>query len=625
MKTTYLILIVILALVLKTTSGELYVFIGKVISFLIEFARLQTVFLPFYPETKLYTKTKPEYDFIIIGSGPSGAVVANRLTENSNVNVLMLEQGFEPGLIADVPIIAGALEFSSYNYGYKSEPQEHFCRACTDKRMEWPHGKVLGGSSVMNYLIFVRGNAHDYDKWEEMGNPGWSYKNMLPLLKKMEDAHVENSDTDYRGTGGHLSVSDVPYRTEMVNSFVNACQEAGHKYLDYNGRKQLGVSYIQATLRNGLRCSAEKAYIRPASIRSNLKIKLNSQVTKILVDKNTKTAYGVEYLYRGKRYYVRAKKEVILSAGALNSPQVLMLSGIGPKDHLNELGIPMLKDLPVGEKMYDHATFPAIMFEVNQSIVLNAVTGFFNPLNYIGVIADAGLFTSIGGVEAINYIKTKYSKDPNPGYPDMELLMIGGALSTDFGFVFRKIFNIPPKVYNRLFGPLENKYVYQVTPVLLHPESYGSIKLNKSNPEGAPLFYANYFSDPENHDIKTFIEGMRELQRINLMPSLQKVGAKLVDIPVPGCENYKFNSDEYWECALRSLIGSYYHQVATCKMGPSSDPEAVVNHLLQVHGIKNLRVIDTSIIPYPPSSHNVGPAYAIGEKGAEILKNHWNI
>ncbi|CAG9864666.1 unnamed protein product [Phyllotreta striolata] len=623
MKIIPFLLFIILAAFAPKTEGNLYQLAGDVVSFLIEITRIQPYLLSLYP-----AKNRPKeehFDFIIIGSGPSGSALANRLTENPNVKVLLLESGEEPSLIVDIPIVAGALEFTSYNYNYKSQRQPNFCTGCPNGVLQWPHGNVLGGSSVINYMIYVRGNPADYDKWAALGNPGWSYEDILPYFKKLEDSRVSRSDEAYRGKGGNVAVSDVPWRSGIVDVYVNACTEAGHEYVDYNGRRQLGVSYIQSTTRNGARWHAEKAYLRQARSRKNLKIQVKSRATKILIDPRTKTAYGVEYYYEKKRHVVYAKKEVISSAGSLNSPQLLMLSGVGPKDHLEELGIPVIQDLPVGKKMYDHATFPLIMFQVDKPLVINAVTAALNPFNYIGVLFGKGLFTSIGGVEAITYVKTNISTDPDPLYPDVELLMVGGALNTDFGIIFRKIFNVKPEIYNKIFLPLFTKYVYMVTPVVLHPKSFGWIKLNSSNPWDAPLFYPNYFSDPEDHDVKTFIAAFRELERINSMPSMQKIGSRIVSIPVPGCESHRFDSDEYWACAVRTVIGSYYHQVATCKMGPEGDPEAVVDHKLRVHGVKKLRVVDTSVIPIPPATHNVGPAYAIGEKAADIIKNCYGI
>ncbi|KAG5870045.1 hypothetical protein JTB14_004297 [Gonioctena quinquepunctata] len=333
---------------------------------------------------------------------------------------------------------------------------------CTDGIMEWPHGFALGGSSIINYMIHVRGNPVDYDRWAAMGNPGWSYKDMLPYFLKSEDARIENPDEGFHRKGGYLTVSDVPFRSKSADVYVKAAQEAGHPFVDYNGRKQIGVSYVQSTTRDGRRCSAEKSFLRPARQRTNLRIQTRSRVVKILVNPESKRAYGVEYIRDGKTDFALANKEVILSAGSLNSPQILMLSGIGPKEQLKKFDIPVIQDLPVGVQMYDHATFPAIMFQLNESIVINQIEVLANPYTYYEFFKyGKGGLTSIGAVEAITYVKTNVSSDPDPTYPDVELFFVGGSLQTDFGIYYRKIFNIPPSLYDTIWKPLENKPLYQ--------------------------------------------------------------------------------------------------------------------------------------------------------------------
>ncbi|KAJ8985231.1 hypothetical protein NQ317_018260 [Molorchus minor] len=586
---------------------------------------------------------KEDFDFIVIGSGPSGSVIANRLSEVPEWKVLLLEAGGEASDIVDIPFLAGTLEFTDYNWGYKAEQQDGFCRGerrdCngrTEKPSEGP-------------------------PWAAMGNPGWSYEEVLPYFLKSEDAHLEKEDPGFHHQGGYLSVSDVPVRTPAVHAFVQSAQEAGYRHLDYNGQEQLGVSYVQSTTKNGRRHSAEKAFLRPIRGRKNLKILTNARAARILIRPGSDEAYGVKYA-RNKRYHTAvATKEVIVCAGGLNSPQLLMLSGIGPKEHLEELGIPVIKDLPVGQKMYDHATFPGIIFQLNESIVFDQEKSVMDVNEYVQFFKyGRGTFASIGGVEALAYIKTEVSDDMDAMYPDMELIFIGGGLSTDKGLAYRRIFNVPQETYDKIWKPLEDKYVYQILPMLVHPKSYGYIRLKSKNPFHWPKFYANFFSDPDNLDVSAFISAIREIQRINSKPSLQRYGAALVETPIPGkdtpilvayippptiifemrskggkvrqvttlihgCEEMPFDSDPYWECALRTLTATLYHQVATCKMGPEDDKEAVVNANLQVRGIKNLRVADTSVIPLPVTAHTAAPAYMVGEKAADLIRKTWSV
>lgn len=381
------------------------------------------------------------------------------------------------------------------------------------------------------------------------------------------------------------------------------------------------MSYVQSNTRGGRRWSAEKAFLRPALGRPNLKILTKARAVQILIDPQTKRTYGVKYVKNRQYFTALTRKEVIVSAGALSSPQLLMLSGIGPKEHLAKLGIPLIQNLPVGQKLYDHITFFGLMFTVNQSIVYDQ-NELYDPKVILRYIQDGiSPLSSLGGVEALTYIQTGPTKVTRKPYPDIELIYVAGSLNTDKGEFYRKTFRITDKVYNTVWKPLEDKYVWQVLPMLVHPKSYGHLELKSKNPYHWPKFYGNYFSRQE--DIKTFIAAIREIQRIATMPALQKYGTQMVTTPIPGCERFVFDSDEYWECALRHVTPTLHHQVATCKMGPVHDREAVVDNRLRVYGIKNLRVVDTSIIPIPLTAHTNIPAMMVGGKAADLIKEDW--
>lgn len=490
-----------------------------------------------------------------------------------------------------------------------------------DDVMAWPRGRALGGTTVINYMIHVRGNKIDYDRWAAMGNPGWSYEEVLPYFIKSEDARIKRQDENYHGKGGYLTVEDVPHRTESARAFVEACQEAGYPLVDYNGKTQNGVSYIHANLRNGKRCSATTAFIDPVIGRRNLKILTRSRVTRVVIDPDTKEATGVEYVRNGKKYIATASKETILSAGAFNSPQLLMLSGVGPKDHLQEVGIDVIQNLPVGEKIYDHLTFIGLLFTVNESIV-NEQKSVENPVSFLDFFLNGkGPLTSTG-VEALTYIKTNISDDPED-YPDVELIFIGGGLHTDRGQIYGRQFRVKKRIYDALFKPLEDTPAFMILPMLVHPKSFGYMKLKSKNPFYYPKFYGKYFTDPDNTDIKTFTASIREAQRIVASPAMAKYGAKIVDVKIPGCESHDFNSDEYWECALRHISVTLHHQVASCKMGPENDTEAVVDNELRVYGVRNLRVADASVIPLPVTAHTNVPSYMVGEKASDLIKRSW--
>ncbi|VEN57560.1 unnamed protein product [Callosobruchus maculatus] len=382
---------------------------------------------------------------------------------------------------------------------------------------------------------------------------------------------------------------------------------------------------MQTTIRNGLRSDAENSYLRPVRDRKNLKVRTGAHVTKILIKPDSKEAYGVEYKKNDKMYKVLARREVILSAGGLNSPQVLMLSGIGPKAHLEEMGIPVVKDLPVGQTLYDHVAFIGTPYLVDQPIGLQMVKTALDPKTYLDFILHRKGIIASNGLQAVAYLKTNLTDQEYSTWPDIELLFVPFTLADDFGIFFKPLLNVNDEIYNTLCKPIAAKPSFMVLILLLHPLSKGSVRLRSKNPFDQAKYTLNYFSDPENLDVKRIIVALREVQRISRQPALKKFKAKMSAAPYPGCENIAFDSDEYWECAIRSIPSSMWHQQSTCRMGPKTDKEAVVDARLKVHGIKNLRVADTSVIPRPVSGHTVGPAYMIGEKAADMIKEDWKM
>lgn len=488
-----------------------------------------------------------------------------------------------------------------------------------DNLMAWPRGRGVGGSSLINFMIHVRGNKIDYDRWAAMGNPGWSYEEVLPYFVKSEDCLIKLQDRGYHGKGGYLTNQDVSYRTKISEVFLRAGEEIGYERVDYNGRSQMGFSHVHATTRNGLRCSTEKAFVRPARKRRNLTILTSAFATKVLLE--GRRAYGVEFLKNGEIYEVIAKREVVLSAGAFHSPQLLMLSGIGPKKHLDEVGIETLIDLPVGEKMYDHLAYLGLVFTIKRPFSL-MLGDWVNPISALSLLTTGtGPLTTLSAVEAIAFVKTNDTKEENEDYPDMELLFIGGGFQTDFGVLFRRVFRISDLVYERIWRPIEKRHSWSVFPILIHPKSYGKIRLRSKNPLDPPKLFGGYFSDPS--DIKTFVAGIRLVQKLAKTRAFLDVGTEEVSAPIPPCQYFLYDSDEYWECAIRSVSATLHHQVSTCKMGPEDDPEAVVDSNLKVYGIENLRVADLSVVPLPLSAHTNVPAVMIGEKAADIIAREW--
>ena len=563
-----------------------------------------------------------QYDFIIVGSGSAGSVIASRLSEISNWRILLLEAGKGENLWSRVPLAASTMCFTPYTWNYVGEYQHNVSLGLEQHRPLWPRGTALGGTSVINFMIYTRGNKWDFERWAAQGNPGWSYKDVLKYYMKSKHSKLTFADYNYHGTNGYWSTEDV-YQSELVRRFIEAGVELGLPRIDYNANiESFGVSTIQANLKKGQRYTVARAFLHPVRQRPNLHILTSAFVSKILIDPNTKSVYGVEYEKGGRVYKVKASKEVILSAGTFNSAQLLMLAGIGPKEHLQELGIPLVQDLPVGRNLQDHLTFPAPSFLIDRELSLSTSL----LLNYTSIrdflLHGKGPYTSLGGVEGIGYIKTELSEDTKD-VPDIELLFIDGSLNTDYGLFSRRWMNIRDDIYNTVFAPTHNIPSWTIFPILLHPKSTGYVKLRSANPHDYPLVYGNYFTDPEQHDINTIVASIRYIQRLARTKPFQEIGSRLNPNRIPGCELHVFDSDNYWRCALRSIGIPFHHSVGTVKMGPSDDPTSVVNHELQVYGVKGLRVADCSVIPFAVGAHTNAVAVMVGEKAADIIKENW--
>lgn len=571
------------------------------------------------PDQRIIEK---EYDFIIVGAGSAGCALAARLSEISDLSVLLIEAGSNENLLMDIPMFAHYLQNYDVNWDYRTKPSDQYCLAFKNNQCRFPRGKVMGGSSVLNYMIYTRGNRRDFDSWAADGNEGWSYKDVFPYFQKLEHSVVPDAYPGYAGKDGPLSVSYIPFKSQIAKLFVEAATGTGIPYVDYNGPAQIGVSFIQSTTRNGNRDSTNAAYLYPISNRTNLHVKKKSQVTKVLIDKDTKQAVGVQFYHNRKFYTVKARNEVILSAGAIGSPHILLLSGVGPKRHLQEKGIKPITDLPVGYNFQDHTAAGALTFLVNNtsSLMLERMLSLEHFMDY--QLHHQGPLTSIGGCESIAFFDSEHPNDRD-GWPDYELLQISGTMAGDPSF--ERNFNYKHETFQKLFGEIQRKSLsgFTIFPLILRPRSSGRIYLKSSNPFRYPVIEPNYFSDP--YDLEISVKAIRKALEIVEHPAMQQINAHLLPIPMPGCEQLEFNSDEYWRCFTRYATYTIYHHVGTCKMGPKKDPTAVVDHRLRVHGVKGLRVVDASIMPNVPAGHTNAPTIMIAEKAADMIKEDWNM
>lgn len=418
-------------------------------------------------------------------------------------------------------------------------------------------------------------------------------------------------------------MQDSPYVTPLGVAFLQAAEEMGYDIRDVNGEQQTGFAFYQYTMRRGARCSTAKAFVRPIQLRKNFHLSLWSHVTRVLIDPSSKRAYGVEFIREGRKEIVYAKKEVILSAGAINSPQLLMLSGVGPRAHLEQLGIPVLRDSPgVGQNLQDHIAIGGITFLIDYeiSVVMDRLVNINTALRY--AVTEDGPLTSSVGLEVAGFISTKYANQSDD-WPDIELMLTSSSTNSDGGTHIKNAHGLSDEFYNEVFDKINNRDVFGVFPMMLRPKSRGYIRLKSKDPLDYPLLYHNYLTHPD--DVAVLREGVKASIAFGETSSMKRFGSRFHSKPVPNCKHIPLFTDEYWNCFVRQYTMTIYHMSCTAKMGPASDPMAVVDPELRVHGIDGLSVIDASIMPTITNGNINAPVIMIGEKGADMVKARWTL
>ncbi|KAH9504710.1 hypothetical protein Btru_062621 [Bulinus truncatus] len=553
------------------------------------------------------------YDYIVVGAGSAGCVVANRLSEDPGVTVLLLEAGEDDLGSEDiaVPGYTHRTWLTDIDWGYFTEPHTDTLKGFQNGVSFWPQGKVLGGTSSINAMLYVRGSRHDYARWAKYTNSDhWDYRHVLPYFKKLEDMQVDGlKDSDYYGQGGPVPVSQAESQP-LSDIIISAAQKVGYNInQDYNGKTMEGIFYFQVNTKNGERWSTSRSYIYPIIDRENLHVAVKSHVVKILFqDKKT---VGVEVIKDGRKYKIGVKKEVILSAGAIGSPQILMLSGIGPQKHLEDLKIPVVSALPVGENLQDHLYFDmGVSIKEPLSTSSKDLDSWSTYLQYklfeTGPLTTALLMTLMA-------FKSTTEETKSVDWPDLQIYVAENLPHSNEDNMFTD------EVRSDLAGRDSFPHGFLITPSLLRPESRGNISLRSRDPFDYPLIQPNYLQKQE--DIDLFIRGIKEIKKIVASQPLKDIGAEFTErTPAKSCAHLPYESDLYWACVLKLRPMSIFHPVGTCKMGPLNDSTAVVDSELRVRGVTGLRVVDASVMPWIVSGNTNVPVIMIAEKAADLIK-----
>ena len=520
------------------------------------------------------------YDYIIIGAGSAGCVLAARLSADSSVNVLLLEAG--PPDDADeihAPAAINRLFQTAYDWNYTTVPQHR----AAGRSIYWPRGKVLGGSSSINAMVYIRGSRHDYQTWrDEHGCRGWGYSDLVPYFRRAENN--SRGASAYHGTGGPLAVSDLRYKSQACKAFIAAALEQGATANgDFNGPAQDGVGWYQVTQRKGRRCSAAAAYLRPAMARPNLTVLTDSLVTEIRIEGGQAT--GVTYLRQGETDTARAKAEVILCGGAVNSPQLLMLSGIGPADHLIEMGIDVVADSPgVGANLSDHPVLP-VVWSTPRLRGLWEKSGNTGALRW--KLTHRGPLTS-------NVAESGGFAHSEPGLPAPDLqLHVLPATFRDQGLA-----DAAQRGMSVLVG-------------LVDVKSRGRIRLRSADPRHRPVIDPGYLSDAG--DARALVAGLKMAREfVTAKPMAEICKSELA----PGAH---VRSDAELLDYVRASVATLYHPVGTCAMGTESRWGSVVDPDLRVRGVSGLRVVDASVMPTVPRGNTNAPTIAIAERAADLI------
>ncbi|KAB0793887.1 hypothetical protein PPYR_13507 [Photinus pyralis] len=524
-------------------------------------------------------KLDPVYDYVIVGCGSAGSIVALRLSEERNASVLVLEAGPTGTSWFDIPAVAILLRLSSVDWQYNTVPQENAAKALEDHVSKWPTGRVGGGSGRLNSLLYMRGHREDFRGWSQDPSAYNYESDILHYFKKSEDHRgAYKNDLKYHSTGGPLIVEDFLHITALGNAILKAAETLGYLIRDLNGQHSTGFMRSQINIKSGGRWLPLHHLLSLS--RPNLVIQSNSFVEKVLF-KSDYEAYGVQYTHLGVKANVRARKGVILSAGSVGTPKLLMLSGVGKRAHLSNVGIRTRVDLPVGDNLQDHVTTGLDLVLLNTS-VLDVFKMYYPSTIFNYFYHGTGMWTGTG-CEVLGVLSTKClnsSLEYNQNclndeklQPDLQILVMPLGAASDGGKHLVNVVGYNDITRENYIEPLVRQSTISLIPVVLHPKSRGTVRLSNRDPYNRPLIDPKYLSDP--YDVTILLKGIEIIKKIISTQPMQQLGAKLNTRKIPGCVTFEFDTEAYWECYVRHLTMTAYHPIGTCKIGNSFDKESV--------------------------------------------------
>ncbi|KAH0954233.1 hypothetical protein HN011_002576 [Eciton burchellii] len=567
-----------MVLFMKLLLFMLFSTITAIFIFYINFAYILDVYFQWLFDN---IQDMQQYDYIVVGAGSAGMILATRLSEDGD-SVLLLEAGGIAPPFLDIPLLAPMIQRTAYDWQYVTVSQKYACQGLINNQSKWPRGKILGGTSRLNYMAYVLGHKLDYETW----------------FPDFIESIAENDES--------MSISELRWNSNFADIILKAIKELNHNVSNINSELNIGFMKAQVTMENGRRWSSDKVLYKKS--HHTLTVITHAQANKILM--NLDKAEGIEFIRFGNKYIAMAKEGVILSAGAIESPKLLMLSGIGPRKHLEDLDIDVINDLPVGQNLVDHILTGLDLVIFNTSLGLSTYD-IFNPISAVNYfLFGEGPWTS-PGIEILGTFHSSLQKNQSIA-PDLQLMALPLGVSNDNGFILKKAIGISDEVYSKYFAPLLYKNTVTIAPVLLHPKSSGELRLRSDNPFDEPLIDPKYLSNKD--DIETLIEGLYFIKTLLETDILKAHGASLNKNLFPGCENEIFASREYWKCYVQHLTLTSYHPAGTCRM------DDVVDASFRVRNMKNLYVVDASVLPSLPSGNINAAVIALAQKAAHKRK-----